>query len=63
VYALDAPARLSSAAAVAPLGPRLIAALGLRPVSPVAVAGGAVLGACLGAHVLVAASLTLGYRV
>jgi hypothetical protein len=63
MHALDAPARPSFDGSRAPLVSRLIAALGLRLASPAAVAGGALLGACLGAHVLVAASLTLGYRV
>ena len=63
MYALDALPGPGSANVRGPLGRRVIAALGLRPVSPAAIAGGALLGACLGAHVLAAASLTFGYRV
>ena len=62
MFALDPP-RPPSSAAPGHLAQRLLDALGLRPAPWPAIAGGALLGGCLGIHVLVAASLTLGYRL
>jgi CAAX prenyl protease-like protein len=63
MYVLDPPRGLPPVDEPTSFTARARRAFGLRSVGWRALAGGAVIGGALGAHVLVGASLTFGYRI